>query len=96
MKHAWGAREHDRKTRIPDLGKKVAALRGGADRKAHGLAVLEAIRRINHRDLMNAPHHPGWSRMGAYRARAEAAAYADAMAEKRMNMSREELFDCAA
>jgi hypothetical protein len=46
----------------PDLGAKVAKLRRGDDRKAHGEAVLEAIRAKNRRLHMRPtpPMTPGW------------------------------------
>lgn len=38
----------------PDLGVKIAKLRHGADRKAHGLAVLEAFRAMQRNALKRA------------------------------------------
>jgi hypothetical protein len=48
----------------PDLGAKVAKLRHGTDRKAHGEAVLEAMRDKHRRLHMRPtpPMTPGWYR----------------------------------
>lgn len=52
----------------PDLGSTVARLRHGPDRKAHGLAVLEAIRRLQRSSLMSESrsHTPHCASMTAH------------------------------
>ena len=93
----------------PDLGVKVAKLRRGDDRRAYGLAVLEAIRRLQRSSLMRETptHVPHCASMTAHtdgkkilkavaaRQRAALLAYPEQVRRKRTPAEWQELYDAA-